>query len=93
MFILVKVKTNQSQDNIKQIQLDNNYLETLLNNNFINLNNLSYVFEIAVKDNPENNKANNKVIKLLAKFLKTQQDKIKIIKGNTTKIKLIKIIF
>ena len=92
MLILVKAKTNQSRDNLKQIQLDNSNIEIYSNNNFINLDNFSYIFEVSIKDIPENNKANNKIIKLLAKFFKAQQNKIKIIKGNTAKIKLVEII-
>ncbi|HLD98529.1 MAG TPA: DUF167 domain-containing protein [Candidatus Nanoarchaeia archaeon] len=46
---------------------------------------------VYVKAFPENNKANLSVIKLLSKYFKTQDSNIKIIKGKTSRNKLIEL--
>ena len=48
-------------------------------------------FKIKVTDAPEKGKANNKVIKLLAKEFEVPKSQIEIIKGLTKRDKLIKI--
>jgi uncharacterized protein len=46
---------------------------------------------VRIKESPENGKANEAVIKLVAKELKIPKSKIKILKGNTSREKLLKI--
>ncbi len=48
-------------------------------------------FEVLTTVTPENGKANNSVVELLAKFLRIGKTKIKIISGEKNKIKVFEI--
>ncbi|NMB66610.1 DUF167 domain-containing protein [Candidatus Woesearchaeota archaeon] len=46
-------------------------------------------YKINLKSKPENNKANLELIKILSKYFKVDISKIKIIKGKTSKNKIV----
>jgi hypothetical protein len=54
-------------------------IEEISNNNY----------KINLKSKPENNKANLELIKILSKYFKVDISKIKIIKGKTSKNKIV----
>ena len=47
---------------------------------------------VSLKSAPEDNNANIELLKLLKKYFKVEGEKIKIIKGTTSKNKLVKIV-
>lgn len=49
------------------------------------------IFEISLRAKPEKNQANESLCRFLSKLLKISKDEIKIIKGKTSKKKLIQI--
>ena len=73
MIINVKVKPNDSKNEVKQ--LDNNN------------------FEVKTTATPENGKANQSVVELLAKFFRVGKTKITIIKWQTERVKVVEIIY
>jgi len=55
----------------------------------VNVNGEEYI--VSLKSVPEDNKANIELLKLLKKYFKVEVDDIKIIKGKTSKNKLVRI--
>lgn len=106
MIIYVKVKTNAKNDEIhkENFELNKNLFDIYLPNKnkepkkpITNKETNQQIQEniclfISVKDLAQDNKANFKIIKLLASYFNTQQNRIKILKGKTSKVKMIQIL-
>ncbi len=76
MIIVIKVTTQASENKIYSDYVD------LLNQRVISVRTTAV---------PENGKANQAIIKILSGYLKIPKSKMKIIKGQTSKSKIVKI--
>ena len=76
MNIIVKVTPNSSKN------------EILKETDFLGKD----IFKVKTKAKPQNNKANNFIIVLLAKYFGVSKNNVKIIRGLKSKIKIVKIL-
>ena len=63
----------------------------IIKENPLRLSEASNIFKIKITDVPEKGKANEKIIKLLAKEFKISKSQVEIIKGLTSRNKIVKI--
>ncbi|MBP7709650.1 MAG: DUF167 domain-containing protein [Rickettsiales bacterium] len=79
-----------SPHTIFYIKVTPNSSQTKISGKFLDEKNQEYI-KINLAAVPEDNKANEELIKFLAKTLKISKSKIEIIRGETSRIKVVKV--
>ncbi len=81
MKILVKAKPYSREEKILKIPQDG----------FDFLDNKMYTYKVWIKDIPEDGKANEAIIKALAKYFNTSKSNVELLKGGTSSDKIFNI--
>ncbi len=79
-----------SPHSILHIKVTPNSSQTKISGKFLDEKNQEYI-KINLAAVPEDNKANEELIKFLAKLLKISKSKIEIIRGETSRMKVVKV--